>query len=162
MGGRVHSARYGKMTMPKQPCADCMNRRQFLSVAATASAGLVAIGCGDGMISGVPGKTIELPSGPVTIKVSDFPALATIGSFAVVSDGTIGVKRTGATTFDALALVCTHEGCLVSVTTNTQLDCPCHQSRFDGNGAVLRGPANEALARFTTSYNSASDILTIS
>lgn len=150
------------MTMPEKPCANCMNRRQFLGAAATASASLAVLACGDGELSGVPGKTISLPTGPITIKVGDFPALAASGAFAVIRDGSIGVKRTGAATFDALALICTHEGCLVSVTTSAQLDCPCHQSRFDGNGAVLRGPANRALSRFTTSYDSATDVLTIS
>lgn len=143
------------------PCADCMNRRQFLSTAASASAGLVVIACGDGTVSGIPGETVVLPSGPITIKVGDHPELATTGSFALLLSGAIGVKRTGTATFDALALVCTHEGCRVSVTTNTQIDCPCHASRFDGNGAVVRGPADRPLSRFATSYDVSTDILTI-
>lgn len=149
------------MTMQKPVrCADCMNRRQFLTTAASA-ASLVVVACGDGNVSGVPGKTIVLPTGPTTIKVGDHAALATVGSFALLFDGAVAVKRTGTTTFDALQMVCTHEGCRVLVTTNTQLDCPCHQSRFDGNGAVLRGPADRALSRYPTSYNAATDILTI-
>jgi Rieske Fe-S protein len=138
-----------------------MNRRRFLSTAATASAGLVMMACGDGDISGIPPEVIQLPAGPTTIKVGDHPELATIGTLVMVLDS-IGVKRTGATTFDAMSLFCTHQGCRVTITSNTQLDCPCHASRFDGNGAVLRGPADRALPRFTTSYDSASDILTIS
>ena len=148
------------MTMQKpQPCADCMNRRHFLTAAASA-ASLVAIGCGDGVISGVAPKIVVLPTGPVTIKVGDHPELATNGVFAVVFSN-IGVKRTGPAAFDAIQLVCTHEGCAVLVTSNTQLDCPCHLSRFDGNGAVVRGPADRPLPRYTTSYNASTDILTI-
>ena len=146
--------------MRKEPCADCMNRRQFLSAAAATSAGLVVLACGDGVVSGIPPETIQLPTGPITIKVGDFPALATNGNLVMVLDS-IGVKRTGTTTFDAMSLFCTHQGCRVTITSNTQLDCPCHASRFDGNGAVLRGPADRALPRFTTSYDSATDILTI-
>ena len=142
------------------PCADCMNRRQFLGTAATASASLVAIACGDGIVSGIPGETLVIPSGPVTIKVADHPELASVGNFVRVFSS-IGVKRTGAATFDALSLVCTHEGCGVNITSNTQLDCPCHLSRFDGNGMVVRGPADRALGRFNTSYDPSSDILTI-
>ncbi len=149
------------MTMDKPvPCADCMNRRQFLTTAASA-ASLVVVACGDGDISGVPGRIATLPSGPLTIKVGDHPELATIGAFAVLLSGAIGVKRTGTATFDALQLVCTHQGCTVSVTTDTQLDCPCHFSQFDGTGAVVRGPADRALARYNTSYDSSTDILTI-
>ncbi len=148
------------MTMQKPvPCADCMNRRQFLTTAASA-ASLVVVGCGDGDVSGVPGRTIVIPSGPVTLKVADHPELATTGVIKRVFDS-IGVKRTGPATFEALSLVCTHEGCGVNITTSTQLDCPCHQSRFDGNGAVLRGPADRALSRYPTSYDASTDILTI-
>lgn len=161
MGGRVRAARHRKMNMGTQPCAACINRRQFLTTGAATAAGLVAIACGDGEVSGVPAKTVTLPNGPVTIKVGDFPNLATNGVFVRVFDS-IGVKRTGPTTFLALALVCTHQGCGVTITTDAQLDCPCHFSQFNGDGAVLRGPADRPLARFTTSYNSATDVLTIS
>ena len=150
------------MTMQKPvPCADCLNRRQFISAAATASAGLVAIACGDGFISGVPPETIQLPTGPVTMKVGDHAALASNGVFVVVFNN-VGVKRTGPTAFVAMALVCTHQGCGVAITNNTQLDCPCHFSQFDGEGNVVRGPADRPLRRYTTSYDSATDILTIS
>lgn len=148
------------MTMRKELCPGCMDRRRFLSTAATASAGLVVMACGDGIVSGIAPEIIQLPSGPVTITVGDHPGLATNGTLVMILD-TIGVKRTGATTFEAMSLFCTHQGCRVTITTNTQLDCPCHFSRFDGDGAVLRGPADRPLPRFNTSYDSTSDILTI-
>ena len=144
----------------RAPCPGCINRRQFLSTAATASASLVAVACGDGTVSGVPGEILVLPTGPVTITVGDHPELATVGTFARVLTS-IGVKRTGPTSFDALSLVCTHQGCGVTITSNTQLDCPCHFSRFDGDGAVVRGPADRALGRFNTSYDASTDVLTI-
>lgn len=146
--------------MRRDPCAGCMNRRQFLSTAATASAGLLTIACGDGVVSGIAPEIIPLPSGPITITVGDHPGLATNGTLVVIMDS-IGVKRTGAATFEAMSLLCTHQGCRVTITSNTQLDCPCHFSRFDGDGAVVRGPAQDPLPRFTTSYDSATDILTI-
>jgi Rieske Fe-S protein len=136
-----------------------MNRRHFLTAAASV-ASLIAIGCGNGHISGVAPKIIALPSGPVAIKVGDHPELASNGVFAVVFNN-IGVKRAGPEAFDAIQLVCTHEGCPVIVTSNTQLDCPCHLSRFDGDGAVMRGPADRPLPRYTTSYDASTDILTI-
>jgi Rieske Fe-S protein len=48
----------------------------------------------------------------------------------------------------ALSLVCTHLGCTVTVTEDA-LACPCHGSRFDRQGHVLKGPADRALARLT-------------
>jgi Rieske Fe-S protein len=150
------------MTMRKPlPCADCMDRRQFLTTTAASAASLVAIGCGDGILSGVAPEIVQLPTGPVTLKVGDHPELANNNVFVRVFSS-IGVKRTAPGTFVAMALVCTHQGCGVTITTNTQLDCPCHLSRFDGDGDVVRGPADRALPRYTTAYDSATDILTIS
>jgi cytochrome b6-f complex iron-sulfur subunit len=48
--------------------------------------------------------------------------------------------------FYALSLVCTHLGCTVTVTEDA-LTCPCHGSRFDRQGKVLKGPADRALER---------------
>lgn len=149
------------MTMQKPaPCADCMNRRHFLTTTALSAASLVVAGCGDGEISGVPPQIIELPSGQITLKVGDVSELATNGVLARPF-ANIGVKRTGPTTFIAMQLVCTHQGCPVTISTNTRLDCPCHFSQFDGDGNVTRGPANRPLPRYPTSYDAASDILTI-
>ncbi|MDD2581963.1 MAG: Rieske (2Fe-2S) protein [Desulfuromonadaceae bacterium] len=49
--------------------------------------------------------------------------------------------------FYALSLVCTHLGCTVTVSEDA-LSCPCHGSRFDRLGKVLRGPADRPLTRF--------------
>jgi cytochrome b6-f complex iron-sulfur subunit len=48
----------------------------------------------------------------------------------------------------ALGLVCTHLGCTVTV-TGSGLSCPCHGSRFDRQGRVLKGPADRPLDRLT-------------
>ena len=46
--------------------------------------------------------------------------------------------------FSALSLVCTHLGCTVEQKDNG-FACPCHGSRYDTNGNVLRGPAQKPL-----------------
>jgi cytochrome b6-f complex iron-sulfur subunit len=40
----------------------------------------------------------------------------------------------------AVSLTCTHLGCAIEE-RNFGFECPCHSSRFDPNGRVLRGPA---------------------
>jgi len=46
--------------------------------------------------------------------------------------------------FSAMSLICTHLGCTVEQKTDG-FDCPCHGSRYDANGKVLKGPATQAL-----------------
>ncbi|GAB4545185.1 MAG: Rieske 2Fe-2S domain-containing protein [Anaerolineales bacterium] len=48
--------------------------------------------------------------------------------------------------FTALSLTCTHLGCTVEAEENG-FACPCHNSQFDLNGNVKRGPAAKPLQR---------------
>lgn len=50
----------------------------------------------------------------------------------------------------AISMVCTHLGCIVHPMSRG-FDCPCHGSRFDGDGGVLRGPAPKGLSWFLVS-----------
>jgi cytochrome b6-f complex iron-sulfur subunit len=141
------------MTMP---CDDCMNRRRFLSTAAGA-AGLVALsGCGDGEVTG---PFAELP-GPLSITVGQHAGLATIGNLVKIPLQPVAVKRTGPADFEAFSMSCTHQGCLTRISSNAFV-CDCHGSRFTNDGAVAQGPAESPLGRFITSYDAATDTLTI-
>ena len=147
-------------------CDNCVSRRQFLATAAGA-AGFVALsGCGDGTVSGVQRNVFGGGGGgggggsTATITVSTFPGLATVGVLVEVNE-VFAAKRTGPTTFDAFSRQCTHAGCQVNVTNGAQFDCPCHDSRFGNDGSVVRGPATTPLPRLNTSYDPATDQLTI-
>lgn len=49
----------------------------------------------------------------------------------------------------ALYGVCTHLGCLPKwVATNSRFECPCHGSKFTGDGSYIEGPAPRGLDRF--------------
>ncbi|MCS6836362.1 MAG: Rieske 2Fe-2S domain-containing protein [Anaerolineae bacterium] len=49
----------------------------------------------------------------------------------------------------ALYGVCTHLGCLPKwVATNDRFECPCHGSKFTGDGSWIEGPAPRGLDRF--------------
>ena len=57
-----------------------------------------------------------------------------------------GVYRDYEGEVHAVSPVCTHMGCLVDWNgAERTWDCPCHGSRFDPNGRVLRGPAKKDL-----------------
>ncbi len=44
----------------------------------------------------------------------------------------------------AISTVCTHLGCIVK-SAEGGFECPCHGSRFTGNGSVAKGPAPRPL-----------------
>ena len=47
----------------------------------------------------------------------------------------------------ALSLTCSHLGCAIEE-RNFGFECPCHSSRYDLNGIVLKGPAADNLRKF--------------
>ena len=126
-------------------CHDCLNRRDFLAKSALAAAALVAAeACGDGQIgppqiTGTDGDPSRPTGGPVTIKLSDFPALATTGVIVDIQNKQRTVMRTGTSSFLALSKLCTHQQCEIEIRTD-RYECPCHGSQFAADGKVLRGP----------------------
>ena len=82
-----------------------------------------------------PAPKTEFDLGPT----SDYP----LGSCTVLSEPP-AVLLHNENGFSALSLVCTHLGCMLE--NNTEgFACPCHGSRFDKDGNVLHGPANQHL-----------------
>lgn len=116
-------------------CEDCLSRRQFLAKSAVAAAAVaLAAGCGNGQIGPTayqPPSTGSSSNGN-TIKVGDFPSLATVGTLVKVNSFQ-AVKRTGAATFAAYSMVCTHQGCLTQLSSN-MFFCP-----VTARSSILRG-----------------------
>ena len=54
--------------------------------------------------------------------------------------------------FYAISSVCTHLGCNVK-RGGPGFECPCHGSRFDGNGRVVHGPAPKPLEWYALSLS---------
>lgn len=54
--------------------------------------------------------------------------------------------------FAAVSMVCTHMPCALQFRTK-RFECPCHGSVFSLNGAVLNGPAKDALSFFKITQN---------
>ncbi|MBI4524002.1 MAG: FAD-dependent oxidoreductase [Deltaproteobacteria bacterium] len=66
------------------------------------------------------------------------------GSGAVIREGLskTAVYRNESGSLHAISATCTHLGCIVAWNpAERSWDCPCHGSRFDIEGNVLRGPA---------------------
>lgn len=89
--------------------------------------------------------------GWVPILLADYPELESVGGAAAVSVDEallhVVVVHYAPGCWAALWRVCTHGACDVEW-DGTVLVCPCHSSEFDLDGAVLRGPATEALRAF--------------
>lgn len=138
-------------------CEACLSRRAFLeqSAFAAATAAFLAA-CGDGQIGGAG---ITNPAQAVSIKVADFPGLATTGKLVII-DPQIAAKRTGPGTFAAFSRRCTHENTPVDLFQSGFL-CPNHGSQFDNDGKVTVGPAAQNLDRLTANYDATTDKLTI-
>jgi len=96
------------------------------------------------------------PSGfdiTLNIEESANAALKTVGG-SIIKDNLI-IARTGTNTFVALSKSCTHAGVTVNYDhPNTRFVCNAHGSVFSTTGSVLEGPANRALTKFKTEFNS--------
>lgn len=116
----------------RQPGVD---RRAFMRVGLVGGVALTTLpACGG------DGGTAP-PTGPVT---AGNVANVAEGSLRGVSGSILGRDAGG---LYAMSASCTHQGCAVSV-SGTALNCPCHGSAFDANGAVTRGPAASPLRHF--------------
>jgi Rieske Fe-S protein len=86
--------------------------------------------------SGAPGA--PAPAAALT-KTADVP----VGSGVIVDDTVVTQPTAGV--FKGFSTVCPHRGCNVSKVENGTIDCPCHGSKFNLEGAVVNGPATSPL-----------------
>jgi len=148
------------------------DRREFLWKLGT-GAGVVAIAAQTvaSLRSLVPNVSYDAPT---TVKVGlpdEFP-----DGLKFLPDERLFVFREGKT-FHAISAVCTHLGCTVraealSKPEDTTIEgqrlrlthrfsCPCHGSRYRGDGAAVSGPAPKALAWYHLSVSPDDGQLTV-
>jgi cytochrome b6-f complex iron-sulfur subunit len=148
-------------------CESCVSRRDFLArVAVLATAIGVAAACGGagGDVTGI--SFGPLPGGPVTIRISDYAGLATVGQPVELRDANgrglgVAAVRTGDASFIALGMGCTHQGTKVAISGHG-FTCPNHGAQFSSTGAVTRGPASQPLYRHDAVYDATAATLTVS
>ncbi|MEY9871073.1 thiosulfate dehydrogenase [quinone] large subunit [Streptacidiphilus sp. MAP12-33] len=148
-----------------QPAPVPGRRRALLETAAAvlavAGGGLLA-----GALTARSRKPVAAPASPVTLPGggSGDAAGATPGASVAVAKVPVGgavqlsapgsgdpifVVQPKPGTFCAFSGACTHAGCTVLPPKDGAFVCPCHDSAFDAaTGAVLRGPATQALPRY--------------
>jgi cytochrome b6-f complex iron-sulfur subunit len=139
-----------------------MNRRDVVKLMAI---GCVGCGGGDETPPDAAPPGFELCGGNVCVSLLE-PVNAALlevnGVRALNIPDKIIVVRTSATEFAVLSRVCTHNSCTVGYQAATmQLACPCHGSRFSLTGAVVKDPATRSLKTYASSFDDATQVLTI-
>ncbi len=138
------------------------DRREFLKKIGI-GAGLVAVGAqaAASLRSLVPNVSYDAPT---TVKLgppSEYP-----DGMKFLPEQRLFVFRDG-NTFHAISAVCTHLGCTVRAEALSQVVvrtvegvpvklthrflCPCHGSRYEGDGTIVAGPAPRPLAWYPLS-----------
>lgn len=79
------------------------------------------------------------PGSGALAKTADVP----VGSGVIVDDVVITQPTAGV--FKGFSSVCTHAGCNVNKITDGKIVCPCHNSQFNLDGTVAKGPAKTPL-----------------
>jgi Rieske Fe-S protein len=90
--------------------------------------------------------------------VTDYP----VGSLEPVGTEPVAIGRDAKGLY-AMTLTCTHAGCNMATQGDVAPNgvvCACHGSRFDANGAVVRGPAQDDLAHFAVTVD-ANGVITV-
>ena len=133
-----------------------IGRRTFLAQSALLAAAAALAACG------VSDATAPDLTGQASIKVTDYPALASVGGIAMVTiqGSPLAIVHTGTSTYVALSRVCPHQGSTVNQSGSGFL-CPNHGARFAADGTWVGGQPTSSLRSYATSYDATSGTLTI-
>ena len=136
-----------------------INRRRALSGSAAVAVGVPLLAaCGDDSTSSATDSSSSSPSdessspsedsgsagggGAALASTSDVP----VGGCFVVAASKIVLTQPTEGDFKAFTAVCTHQGCLVESSTEGDIPCPCHGSKFSlDDGSPQSGPASAPL-----------------
>jgi Rieske Fe-S protein len=130
-----------------------INRRRALAGSAAVAVGVPLLAaCGNDSAStatdpGAGGSTGSTGggggAGAKLASAADVP----VGGCFVASDAKVVVTQPTEGDFKAFSAVCTHQGCLVETSSEGDIPCPCHGSKFSlDDGSPVAGPATAPLA----------------
>lgn len=140
------------------PVEEGIGRRTFLVQSGILAAMAALAACGASTDSTAP----SIPASS-QIQIANYPALANVGGVALVSVGSapLAIVRTSTTSFIALSRVCPHQGGIVNE-SGSRFVCPVHGATFDLNGNWIGGQPTSNMRQYATTYDAASNTLTIS
>lgn len=139
-------------------------RREFLSRAGLAAvSGLFLGSCGALVDLFKPGGSNQLSSGPITVNVADYPALAAVGGVVLLRGvpAPMAAVRDSETSIIVYSRTCPHQGTTIGL-NGTGFRCPNHGAQFDAGGNNVGGFRTGSLGRYTSAFDATTGILTIS
>ena len=101
--------------------------------------------------------------GPITVHLSSYAALNTVGGVARVDAGSgspTALVRSTSTTFTALSMICTHQGTTINISGSGFL-CPNHGAQYAKTGAWAGGQPASNLQSFGTTYDATAGTVVI-
>ncbi len=121
--------------------AELMPRRDFLGHAAWWSAAAALLFGFLGAMRLPKAAVLPSPSKKFRIRL---PASLDSGQAYIPPGRSVAIYKEAGGVF-AISTVCTHLGCIVKA-SEKGFDCPCHGSKFNKDGSVVKGPAPKSLA----------------
>ena len=136
-----------------------IDRRDFVTRAAAAIAAVALAACAG---AGTDASTGPGSVSSTTINVANYPALANVGGVVTtsVSGVPLAVVRTGDTSFAAFSRICPHQGGTIQV-TSSGFQCPVHGATFNRSGQWIGGQRTTNMRQYPTTYDAATETLTI-
>ena len=138
-------------------CDGGCSRRDFLEQGAIAAIGALLAACGGRIDFGVTDPT---GTGTATIRLADYPALATVGGIAIISGSPMAAVRIDATTYAVFSLICPHAGTTVRQNGNG-FRCPNHGAMWNTSGTWIGGQRTSGLARLNVTLDETAGVLTV-
>lgn len=145
-----------------EPCAGCagrsLDRRSFVSESLLAAAALALAACGESATEPAPPP----PASGTRVDLNGQAALNTVGGVAVMTVAAyrIAVIRTGQSSYTVLSRICPHQGGTIEL-NGSQFRCSRHGATFDKSGNWTGGQRTTNMRTLNTSYDPATNTITI-
>ena len=149
---------------------ECLTRRKFLADSAVTASGtlLFLCGCGQNPLASGKGLPQQAPgiqgtgAGQFVFSFADYPSLQNVGGSVQTTLQTasgpksVFITRVTSGSVITVSTVCTHAGCTLNPYDSAAEDytCPCHNSVFNSQGAVVTGPAVTPLPTYASEISS--------